>query len=387
MMTDILQKNEVFYNLVAFVYDEYEKCKSKYGKSYQIDNNILNITLKSFSHIQFEKVERIDNTMYQSLYLKELSKIPLLEENEELILYQKMQNGDMEARKKLIEGNLRLVVSIAHKIKPLTDLPINDLIQEGNIGLMRAVSNFDYNKGFKFSTIATICIVQDMLKAISFHGRNIKIPYYFNTLILKYNKLIDTYEKKFNREPTREEICKELDISEKKLLLIENLQQTISLNDKVNDDTEKEYIDIVPSLLPTPEELCENKSLVQAVNRIFTECGLTEKEIEVLKLRFRFYNNKEYTLVEIAKMKNFNVQAERIRQIEVKALRKIRKHVNIKELAVFLDNPEKAIENIDAFRHAYAKNPTLSKTYLNIDGSIMINESLDKTENQKKLKK
>lgn len=264
------------------------------------------------------------------LYLREIGKIPLLKADEELALAQKVVAGDKEAKDQMAEANMRLVVSIAKRYVG-RGLDLLDLIQEGNTGLLRAVEKFDPDKGFKFSTYATWWIRQAITRAIADQARTIRIPVH---MVETINKLLRTQRRltqELNREPTNEEIAKEMEIDVEKVEHIMKIKQDISsLDASVRDDEEDSVLGdfIEDEDTVSPEESATGQLLKEHVKDMLG--ALTEREQKILKLRFGLEDGKSHTLEEVGQ--EFNVTRERIRQIEAKALAKLRKHKDAKKL-------------------------------------------------------
>ncbi|HTE57458.1 MAG TPA: RNA polymerase sigma factor RpoD [Verrucomicrobiae bacterium] len=264
------------------------------------------------------------------LYLREIGKIPLLNAEEELALAQKVVAGDKRAKDKMAEANMRLVVSIAKRYVG-RGLDLLDLIQEGNTGLLRAVEKFDPDKGFKFSTYATWWIRQAITRAIADQARTIRIPVH---MVETINKLLRTQRRltqEYNREPTNEEIAKAMEIDVDKVEHIMKIKQDISsLDASVRDDEEDsvlaDFIEDEDTI--SPEESATNQLLKEHVKDMLG--SLTEREQKILKLRFGLEDGKSHTLEEVGQ--EFSVTRERIRQIEAKALAKLRKHKDSKKL-------------------------------------------------------
>ena len=264
------------------------------------------------------------------LYLREIGKIPLLKADEELALAQRLVAGDKEAKDQMAEANMRLVVSIAKRYVG-RGLDLLDLIQEGNTGLLRAVEKFDPDKGFKFSTYATWWIRQAITRAIADQARTIRIPVH---MVETINKLLRTQRRltqELNREPTNEEIAKEMEIDVEKVEHIMKIKQDISsLDASVRDDEEDSVLGdfIEDEDTVSPEESATGQLLKEHVKDMLG--ALTEREQKILKLRFGLEDGKSHTLEEVGQ--EFNVTRERIRQIEAKALAKLRKHKDAKKL-------------------------------------------------------
>lgn len=264
------------------------------------------------------------------LYLREIGKIPLLTAEEELKLAHEVVAGSKGAKDKMAEANMRLVVSIAKRYVG-RGLDLLDLIQEGNTGLLRAVEKFDPDKGFKFSTYATWWIRQAITRAIADQARTIRIPVH---MVETINKLLRTQRRltqELNREPTNEEIAKAMEIEVEKVEHIMKIKQDISsLDASVRDDEEDsvlaDFIEDEDTI--SPEESATGSLLKEHVKEMLS--SLTEREQKILKLRFGLEDGKSHTLEEVGQ--EFSVTRERIRQIEAKALAKLRKHKDSKKL-------------------------------------------------------
>ena len=267
------------------------------------------------------------------MYLYEIGSIPLLTPEEEATLSERTIKGDIEAKNKLIESNLRLVVSIAKKYTS-RGMPLLDLIEEGNLGLIKAVERFDANKGFKFATYATWWIRQAITRALADQSRTIRIPVHMVELINRVTRESRKLLQELGREPTTEELAKELKLSPEKLREIRRISlEPISLDLHVGDDDENSLLEfIADDSAASPDTAAESSLLTSQIHEILD--SLSPRESKVLKLRFGLENGRAYTLEEVGA--EFDVTRERIRQIEAKALRKVRarcarKHISFKD--------------------------------------------------------
>lgn len=268
------------------------------------------------------------------MYLREIGKIPLLTYDEELELSQKIIKGDEEAKQKLAESNLRLVVSIAKKYLGRGMLFL-DLIQEGNMGLIKAVEKFDYEKGFKFSTYATWWIRQAITRAIADQARTIRIPVH---MVETINKLIRTSRhllQRLGREPTPEELSEELEMPIEKVMEIQKIaQDPVSLETPIGEEDDSHLGDFIPDDdSPAPQDSAAYTLLKEQLEDVMNT--LTPREAKVLKLRFGLEDGKARTLEEVGRV--FEVTRERIRQIEAKALRKLRHPSRSKKLRDYMN--------------------------------------------------
>ena len=267
------------------------------------------------------------------MYLKEIGRIPLLTPDEELALSERINNNDEDAKRILAESNLRLVVSIAKRYVG-RGLLFLDLIQEGNIGLMKAVDKFDSNRGYKFSTYATWWIRQAITRALADQARTIRVPVHMVETINKMARIQRQMTLELNREPTEEEIAKKMGISVEKVReVIKISQDPVSLETPIGEEDDSHLGDFIKDELSmSPEEYATNEILKEEIKSVLLT--LQEREQEVLELRFGLVDGTSHTLEEVGK--KFNVTRERIRQIEAKALRKLRHPSRAKKLKDFL---------------------------------------------------
>ncbi len=298
--------------------------------------------IEDLQDVEEIKLEDIDVTNVEGvsvddpvrMYLREIGKIPLLTYEQELDLAKRILEGDEEAKQKLAESNLRLVVSIAKKYVGRGMLFL-DLIQEGNMGLIKAVEKFDYNKGFKFSTYATWWIRQAITRAIADQARTIRIPVH---MVETINKLIRTSRhllQQLGREPTPEEIANEMEIPVEKVMEIQKIaQDPVSLETPIGEEDDSHLGDFIPDDdSPAPQDSAAYTLLKEQLEEVMNT--LTPREAKVLKLRFGLEDGKARTLEEVGK--EFQVTRERIRQIEAKALRKLRHPSRSKKLRDYMN--------------------------------------------------
>lgn len=265
------------------------------------------------------------------MYLREIGKVPLLNNEEEIELAKRKERGDKDAERRLIEANLRLVVSIAKKFAGSKGLSLLDLIQEGNIGLFRAVEKFEYRKGFKFSTYATWWIRQAITRSLADQSRTIRIPVHMVETINKFQHIQRQLIQDLGREPLPEEIAAEMgETVDKVRYIIKISQDTISLETTVGEDEEdstlEDFIEDVKNV--TPDRAAALQLLRDYVREIISQ--LTPREQKILEMRFGLLDGVSHTLEEVGA--EFDVTRERIRQIEYKTLEKIQKHHLIKKL-------------------------------------------------------
>jgi len=268
------------------------------------------------------------------MYLKEIGKVPLLTADEEVLIAKRMEAGDDEAKRQLAEANLRLVVSIAKRYVG-RGMQFLDLIQEGNLGLIKAVEKFDYTKGYKFSTYATWWIRQAITRAIADQARTIRIPVHMVETINKLIRISRQLLQEYGREPTPEEIAKAMGISENKVReIIKIAQEPVSLETPIGEEEDSHLGDFIQDEdAPAPAEAASNALMKELLWEVLDT--LTPREAKVLRLRFGLDDGNPRTLEEVGK--EFHVTRERIRQIEAKALRKLRHPSRSKKLKDFLD--------------------------------------------------
>ncbi len=297
--------------------------------------------IEDLKEVEDLKLDEITDTSYEGInvddpvrmYLREIGRIPLLTYDEELDLAKKVLQGDEDAKQKLAESNLRLVVSIAKKYVGRGMLFL-DLIQEGNMGLIKAVEKFDYTKGFKFSTYATWWIRQAITRAIADQARTIRIPVH---MVETINKLIRTSRhllQQLGREPTPEEIAAEMEIPVEKVIEIQKIaQDPVSLETPIGEEDDSHLGDFIQDDdSPAPQDSAAYTMLREQLEEVMNT--LTPREAKVLKLRFGLEDGKSRTLEEVGR--EFQVTRERIRQIEAKALRKLRHPSRSKKLRDYM---------------------------------------------------
>lgn len=277
--------------------------------------------------------ENINIDDHVRMYLKEIGKVPLLSAAEEIELAKRIEAGDEDAKRKLAEANLRLVVSIAKKFVGRGMLFL-DLIQEGNLGLIKAVEKFDYRKGYKFSTYATWWIRQAITRAIADQARTIRIPVHMVETINKLIRVSRQLLQELGREPTDDELAKEMQMPVEKVRETRKIaQEPVSLETPIGEEEDSHLGDFIPDEdIPAPADAAAFSLLKDQLNEVLNT--LTDREKEVLKLRFGLLDGKARTLEEVGE--RFKVTRERIRQIEAKALRKLRHPSRSKKLKDYL---------------------------------------------------
>ena len=304
--------------------------------------------------------EIIENTNSLNEYIKDINKIKPITEDEEKELLLKASNGDKEAKNVIVEHYLRLVISMARRYANKS-LSFEDLIQEGNFGLMKAIEKFDPSMGYRFSTYATWWIRQSISRAIADKGSVVRLPVHLYEKVNLVRKATITLEQELKRKPTTKEIANYLRLSEKVVnLALKNGTEPCSLNDFISEEESLEYEDVLQSN-DSVEDKVILKFLKDDINKLFDSKILTEREKEVLKLRYGFYDNSTYILGDVSKI--YGVTGERIRQIEENALKKLRKSKIIYEFLDYMDSPQKAFNNINKMSDGIKDNTVKDKKH------------------------
>ena len=269
------------------------------------------------------------------MYLKDIGKVPLLTSEEEIELAKKILEGDEVAKARLCQANLRLVVSIAKRWASTTSLSFLDLIQEGNMGLLRAVEKFDYTKGFRFSTYATWWIKQAITRAIADQSRTIRLPVHMVETINRYSRTVRQLTQKLSRDPTLEEIAEAMGISENKVVEIQkSALDPVSLETPIGEEEDSKMSDFIEDeSAKSPMEVASQKLLHEQLLAVIDT--LTPREQQVIRERYGLIDGKSKTLEEVGR--EFSVTRERIRQIEAKALRKLKHPNRSKKLIDFIN--------------------------------------------------
>ena len=328
---DALEELELDQEQIEKVYDHLEELNIDIVEDVEMPEDINQEIAEIESTLAAVEGINIDDPV--RMYLKEIGKVPLLTANQEVEIAQRMADGDPEAKHQLAEANLRLVVSIAKRYVGRGMLFL-DLIQEGNLGLIKAVEKFDYRKGYKFSTYATWWIRQAITRAIADQARTIRIPVHMVETINKLIRVNRQLVQEYGRDPRPDEIAKEMGISEEKVReIIKIAQEPVSLETPIGEEDDSHLGDFIPDDdAPAPAEAAAFTLLKEQLMSVLST--LTPREEKVLKLRFGLEDGRARTLEEVGKY--FKVTRERIRQIEAKALRKIRHPSRSKKLKDFL---------------------------------------------------
>ncbi len=331
-IADALEGFEVTPEELEKAYDRFESEKIELVEDMDKELEEIEVSKEELEDLSVPEGINIDD--HVKMYLKEIGKVNLLTAEEETNLAKRMSNGDEEAKKKLAEANLRLVVSIAKRYVGRGMLFL-DLIQEGNLGLIRAVDKFDYTKGYKFSTYATWWIRQAITRAIADQARTIRIPVHMVETINKLVRVQRQLVQELGREPSPEELAKGLNMSIEKVREITKISmEPVSLETPIGEEEDSHLGDFIKDDdAPAPSEAASYVLLKEQLVEVLKT--LTPREAKVLKLRFGLIDGRQRTLEEVGK--EFNVTRERIRQIEAKALRKLRHPSRSKKLKDFLD--------------------------------------------------
>ncbi|MGN0654262.1 MAG: RNA polymerase sigma factor RpoD [Oscillospiraceae bacterium] len=334
-ITDVLEELDYDADQMDKFYDNCAEYNIEIIEDLNIDNDLrlsVDSTQDDFDLGLSTEGIAIDDPV--KIYLKEIGRVPLLTPEEEIELADRMAKGDPYARKRLSEANLRLVVSIAKKYVG-RGMQFLDLIQEGNLGLIKAVEKFDHTKGFKFSTYATWWIRQAITRAIADQARTIRIPVHMVETITKVKKVSSQLLHQNGHDPSPDEIAKELDMPVERVREIMRIaQDPVSLETPIGEEEDSHLGDFIPDDdAPAPAEAASLILLKEQLDEVLST--LTDREEKVLRLRFGLEDGRSRTLEEVGK--EFNVTRERIRQIEAKALRKLRHPSRSKKVRDFLD--------------------------------------------------
>ena len=323
---------EVTTEEIEKLYDRLESEKVEIIEDMDKELEDIEVSKEELEDLSVPEGVNIDD--HVKMYLKEIGKVDLLSADQEMEYARRMADGDEEAKKKLAEANLRLVVSIAKRYVG-RGMQFLDLIQEGNLGLIRAVDKFDYAKGYKFSTYATWWIRQAITRAIADQARTIRIPVHMVETINKLVRVSRQLVQELGREPTPEELAKGLNMSVEKVREISKIsQEPVSLETPIGEEEDSHLGDFIPDDdAPAPSEAASYVLLKEQLVEVLKT--LAPREAKVLKLRFGLIDGRQRTLEEVGK--EFNVTRERIRQIEAKALRKLRHPSRSKKLRDYLD--------------------------------------------------
>ena len=364
LISRIIYKNEFFQAACQIVTERYlDAIKS--GKLAKIfTNSSVNIIIGIYcliNHIEIPESEDTDcaddefTSDSTRIYLSEVGKIPMLTQEEMFNLCERIKNGDIDAVKRFTEGNLRLVVKMAKMFYARNRrMPFMDMVEAGNIGLMKAVKKYDINTGFRFSTYATYWIQTEMNREVQNNSRTIRIPISLQEeKLAAYNKFKEQLRQKEGREISTEEVAKAMNISIKQAYRYEALQQDIlSLDYFVTAEEDTNMFDYIYD--DNSLSRMEAANLSSDVQRLIKKCHLTSEEEKILALRYGLLDGKTRTLDEIGEI--FGLVRERVRQKEAIAFYKIRTYYRTEDYAIYMDNPEKAVKQLKKYREVYAED-------------------------------
>ena len=360
VIMELLNKNQLLGSKIKILVDTYYEVITNGNAEKEFDDDFVLSLVEIYCNIHNIKIKEedysFDYSNYNGIdidryYLMEIGSIPLLTNEEEQELARKIACGDELARKRFIESNLRLVVSIAKRYLN-RGLSFLDLIQEGNIGLMISVDRYNFDKGYRFSTYATWWIRHTIVYGIANRGKTIRYPVHWYDDITKYNKIHDRLKNDLDREPTLEEIAKESNMPIEQIKrILQVLIEPVSLNSLVKDDSDTELENFIIVSDQTPEVEIIDSSIRDSVRKLLEHSKLKIREKQVLMLRFGIEDGIIHTLEDIGS--TYGITRERVRQIEAKALAKLRLFKETEDLVVYMDKPDKALKRLKEFRAEY----------------------------------
>ena len=390
IIIDVIKNNQILNKLLEIIYTE-NKQKIILGESDQIvNNNIIVLLIELYCLINNIEIGdkdieldtlNINNGNGFKSFLKQFANVKLLTKEEEYELFKRYKKGDNEAKELIIKHNIKLVLKVAFNYNN-EHLSVEDFFQEGIIGLMRAIEDFDYTRGYKFSTYAYWWIDQKVGRLIQNNARTVRFPVWMEEKIFNYKKTINEVKKKLGRTPSMEEIVVYTDYSINDIIRFEKLGLSpISLNKMISEKEDAEIGDFVKSDSLEPDELLKQQELNELLNMLFEKAKLDERELYIIKARFGFDGMKTETLAELAV--KFGITKERTRQIEVKALKKLQESPFLINLIDYALEPEKAFEAIQTLKKYYLSNPCIySKSAIyNIASEINNEDNLNEKNN------
>ena len=370
LIVELLKENESFSKAISIIVNYVNETSTK-NTNKSIDE-IFRLSCIAYYQLYEQDLlirnydEEYENNNFTddglTTYFNEIAKTKTLSKEEEVELFGHVLAGDDTAKEKFIESNLKLVVSIAKKYV-YTGVPLEDLIQEGNLGLIKAVERFDISMGYKFSTYATWWIRQAIIRAVPYIGRNIRIPVHTYENLLKYRRIKNDIIDTTGKVPLPSELSGKLGVS---ITTIKNLQaidaDTISLYSPIGDDGDADLSDFIPLEEDTPEEKAIKSDLSNQVKSVLSRCNLSDKELDVIMLRNGLYGDEPLTLQAIGN--KYGITREAIRSIELRSLKKIRRSECIKELIPYLNYPKSANENMKIANEKVEKYEMCQKRYI-----------------------
>ena len=389
IIIEVIKNNKILSKLLEIIYIE-NKQKIILGESDEIfNNNIIVLLIKLYCSINnIEIVDKdieldifnINNGSDFESFIKQFTNVKVLTKEEEYELFKRYKNGDNEAKELIIKHNIKLVIKIALNYNN-EHLSIEDFFQEGIIGLMRAIEDFDYTKGYKFSTFAYCWINQSVDRLIKNNARTVRFPVWMEERIFNYKKTINDLNIKLGKIPSIEEIIVYTDYSINDVIKYEKtLLLPISLNKKIIDDSDAEIIDLIEFHSFGPNEIIKKQELNEMVNTLLKSANLSERELYIVKSRFGFDNKKVETLEEISK--KLGISGQRVRQLEVKALKKLQMSPFLLNIIDYSLEPKKAFETIQLLKNYYVNNPHVYSKSIIYDITSKINNEESLSDNK-----
>lgn len=358
IVSEMIEKNEIFSWVIKLIVDRYKDIILSGNIEEIFDNIHMTMIVEIYCMINNIQINKLDvasdkyNDTYiadsERAYLKEIGKIPLLSAQEEKDLAKKVAQGDVDAKNLFIKSNLRLAAKIARGYIN-RGLPYLDLVQEGNIGLIKAVEKFDAEKGYRFSTYATWWIRQAILKAIVEKTGDIKVPVHMREKVRKCQKTVNILTENLNRPPTISEIADAVGLPVSEIEeIIKALPEVISLNAKIDETGDSEIGDFISVDSDSIENITANGMLGNDLMNLLLNCGLSERELVILILRSGYYTDVPVPLESVGKM--LNITRERVNQLQKRAYRKIRSFREVENLVVYTQYPNKSLKNLEELR-------------------------------------
>lgn len=369
----LLQTNANLSSLLMLIADKHKTYIENDAFSEIFENDTLQVMMEAYCLLHNTEDFSLEDSLFLddedtysqdglTMYFKEIKKRPLLSFDEEQELAKRIKNHDEEAKRIFIASNLRLVVNIAKKYVS-ESLTLADLIQEGNMGLMMALEKYECERGLKFSTYASYWIKKYILSAIKQKSRMIRLPSHVYAKVIRYHKTVSLLEDRLKRTPSLEEIAKEMSISLNEVRELARIQaDTLSINIFIGEDKNTELEEIVVSPEESFEENVICKIMQKDVQVLLESASLTDKELKVLQLRYGFIDGEEHTFKEIGDF--LHLSHERVRQIEAKALKKLRTAKNIKKYSGYMANEKQSLEHLEVYKKNYLMAGGSAKTFL-----------------------
>ena len=387
-----LLKNPYYLKAAEVFVQEYREKIENGTIEYDIDDYLVLMTIDAYcminnievkTDLKEEEQATIGGSDSMKDYLTEIAQYKLLTPEQEKELAYKIREGDLDAKKLFLSSNLRLVVNIAKRYQG-RGLELMDLIQEGNLGLMTALDRYDVTRGFRFSTYATSWIRQGVTRAIADKGRTVRIPVHYSEKISSLKRIHSRLSSELGREPTIEELADEIGLSMKEVkTMYQNMIEPVSMNMKIGEDEDTEFGDFIPREEQSIEDKVIEDNLSSTLRKLFENCRLKPQEIDILVLRFGLNGGKPATLEVTGK--RYGITRERVRQIEARALKKIRRSKYIKDFAIYLDDPDARLESLEEIRRKYSEEKSPNKAYFVDYGNTKDNKIEKEIEKMPKL--